>query len=161
MPRDPVRPDHGWLSRWPQRSYLELGALDTAPGSARAHSGALLREWELGDIADDACLIVSELITNAVLATRAARLLDPVRLWMLGSEAGVLFLVWDVTMPAPARRAAAPDTERGRGLTIVDALSARWGSYHAGGQLGGKVVWALAGSTSRPRPHGQPYPPDR
>lgn len=112
----PARPDHGWLRRWPLRSYLELGALDTAPGSARARAGAVLREWELGDIEDDACVIVSELVTNAVLSTRAARLPDPVRLWMLGSEAGALLLVWDATMPAPVRRAAAPDAEHGRGL---------------------------------------------
>jgi hypothetical protein len=142
----PARPDHGWLRRWPLRSYLELGALDTAPGSARAHAGAVVWEWGLGDVEDDACLIVSELVTNAVLSARPARRPDPVRMWMLGSGAGVLFLVWDATMAAPVRRAAAPDAEHGRGLNIVDALSARWGSYHAGGRLGGKVVWAVARS---------------
>ena len=149
MPRDPRRPDGGWLGRWPLRSCLELGALDTAPGSARAHVGAVLWEWELGDIEDDACLIVSELVTNAVLSTREARLPDPVRMWMLGSGAGVLFLVWDATMAAPVRRAAAPDAEHGRGLNIVDALSARWGAYHPGGDLGGKVVWAVAAAPAR------------
>jgi hypothetical protein len=141
-----ARPDHKWLNRWPLRSYLELGALDTAPGSARAHVGAVLREWELDDIADDACQIVSELITNAVLSTRSTRRPDPVRLWMLGSAESVLFLVWDATMSAPVRRITTPDAEHGRGLNIVHALSARWGSYYAGGHLGGKVVWALARS---------------
>src|ERR1700722_14506659 len=37
-----ARPDHNWLNRWPLRSYLELGALDIAPGSARAHVGAVV-----------------------------------------------------------------------------------------------------------------------
>lgn len=143
-----ARPDHKWLNRWPLRSYLELGALDTAPGSARAHVGAVLREWELGDIADDACQIVSELITNAVLSTRSTRRPDPVRLWMLGSAESVLFLVWDATMSAPVRRITTPDAEHGRGLNIVHALSARWGSYYAGGHLGGKVVWARSGPAS-------------
>jgi hypothetical protein len=141
-----ARPDDNWLNRWPLRSYLALGALDTAPGSARAHASAILREWELGDIADDACLIVSELITNAVLSTRDARCLDPVRMWVLGSGAGVLFLVWDATSPAPVRRVPTSYAEHGRGLNIVDALSTRWGSYYLAGHLGGKVVWALARS---------------
>jgi anti-sigma regulatory factor (Ser/Thr protein kinase) len=142
-PRDPQARDHSWLSRWPLRSYLELGALDTAPGSARAHVGAVLREWGLGDIADDACLIVSEVVTNAVTATRDADSTEPVRIWVLAdTRTGVLFLVWDATMPAPVFRVTTPDAEHGRGLAIVDAVSARWGSYPAGGQAGGKVVWA-------------------
>jgi hypothetical protein len=48
MPGDPETRDHGWLNRWPLRSYLELGALDMAPGSARAHVGAVLRESRVG-----------------------------------------------------------------------------------------------------------------
>jgi anti-sigma regulatory factor (Ser/Thr protein kinase) len=141
MSADQVTPD-----RWPLRTYLELGALDSAPGSARAHAGAVLWEWGQDSIADDVCLIVSELITNAVGATRAARRPDPVRMWMLaGNGAGVLILIWDATMPAPVLGVTTPDAEHGRGLTIVDALSDRWG-YFSGGQLGGKVVWAtLAG----------------
>jgi hypothetical protein len=148
-----ARPDHNWPVRWPLRSYLELGALDTAPGSARAHAGAVLREWELGDIADDALLIVSELTTNAAVSTRAPRRPDPVRMWMLGSGARVLFLVWDATSPAPVpRRVTTHDADHGRGLNIVDALSARWGSYDVGGHLCGKVVWALVGSAPTARP---------
>jgi hypothetical protein len=154
MPRDPAAPDHNWPDRWRLRSYLELGALDTAPGSARAHVGAVLREWGLGGIADDSCLIVSELITNAVASTRRERRPDPVRMWMLGSGAGVLFLVWDATSPAPVRRVITPDAEHGRGLNIVEALSDRWGSFHASGHPGGKVVWARAGSA----PAGRPVP---
>jgi anti-sigma regulatory factor (Ser/Thr protein kinase) len=126
---------------------LELAALDTAAGSARAHVGAVLREWSLGDIAADACLVVSELVTNAVLSTRTAGLHDPVRIWALGDGGGgALLLVWDATMSGPVRRAVSPDAEHGRGLTIVDALSVCWGSYEAERQLGGKVVWALMAS---------------
>jgi hypothetical protein len=148
-----ARPDHNWPDRWPLRSYLELAALDTAPGSARAHVGAVLREWGIGDIADDACLIVSELITNAVFSTRDACRTDPVRIWMMaGSGAGVLFLIWDSTTPAPVRRVTTPDAEHGRGLNIVEAVSAGWGSYHANGHLGGKVVWAIAGPAPTDRP---------
>jgi anti-sigma regulatory factor (Ser/Thr protein kinase) len=143
VPSDPAALDHRWPDRWPLRSYLELAALLTAPGSARAHAGAVLWEWGLGAIGDVATLIVSELVTNAVSATQAAHRSEPVRMWMLGSRgASVLFLVWDATDPAPVRRVASPDAEHGRGLDIVDALSARWGSYYPDGQHGGKIVWA-------------------
>jgi hypothetical protein len=144
VPRDPAAPDHRWADRWPLRSYLELAALDTAPGSARAHAGAVLWEWKLSAISDECALIVSEMLTNAVLSTRAHYRPDPVRLWMLGSSgASALFLVWDATEPAPVRRVTTPDAEHGRGLDIVNTLSARWGYYHPAEYPGGKVVWAL------------------
>jgi hypothetical protein len=145
VPRDPAAPGHRWPEGWPLRSYLELAALETAPGSARAHAGAVLWEWKLAAIGDEAALIVSELVTNAMLSTRAAPLPAPalVRMWMLGSAgASVLFLIWDATMPAPVRRVTTPDSEHGRGLDIVDALSARWGTYYPDGHPGGKIVWA-------------------
>lgn len=143
VPRDPAAPDHRWPDRWPLRSYLELAALDTAPGSARAHADAVLWEWNLSTISDECTLIVSELMTNAVFATQAAHCPEPVRMWMLGSAgASVLILIWDATEPAPVRRVTTPDAEHGRGLDIVDALSARWGTYRPDGRTGGKVVWA-------------------
>jgi anti-sigma regulatory factor (Ser/Thr protein kinase) len=143
VPRDPAAPDHRGTDRWPLRSYLELAALDTAPGSARAHAGAVLWEWNLSTISDECTLIVSELMTNAVFATQAAHCPEPVRMWMLGSAgASVLILIWDATAPAPVRRVTTPDAEHGRGLDIVDALSARWGTYRPDGHAGGKVVWA-------------------
>lgn len=45
VPRDPAARDHRWPERWRLRTHLELGALDTAPGSARAHVRAVLHEW--------------------------------------------------------------------------------------------------------------------
>jgi anti-sigma regulatory factor (Ser/Thr protein kinase) len=143
VPRDPAAPAHRWPGHWPLRSYLELGATDRAPGSARAHAAAVLWEWGLTAINDETTLVVSEMLTNAVQATRAHRLPAPVRLWLLGSRSGVLVLAWDATSPAPVPRAAAPDDEHGRGLTLVNALSARWGCYRPAGHPGGKVTWAL------------------
>ena len=54
---------------WPLRSYLELGALPTAVPCARLHAVHVLRDWDLRDLSDDAALIVSELVTNAVTAS--------------------------------------------------------------------------------------------
>lgn len=144
VPRDPAAPGHQWADRWPLLSYLELAALPTAPGSARAHVGAVLWEWSLSAISDECALIVSELMTNAVTFTREHQRPAPVRLWMLGSRGtSALFIVWDAGRPAPVRRAATPDAEHGRGLEIVGILSAQWGYYHPAEHPGGKCVWAL------------------
>ena len=42
----------------------------------------------------------------------------------------------------PARRETAAQDEAGRGLLIIETLSADWGWYR---QHGGKLVWALLG----------------
>ena len=143
IPPDPAARDHFWPDRWPRQDHLELAALLTASGCACGHVAAILREWKLAAITDEAILIVSELVTTAVLSTQAHRRPDPVHLWMLGDRASVMFLVWDATMPAPVLAHAAPADEHGRGLTLVNTLCARWGYYHPNEQPGGKVVWTL------------------
>lgn len=120
VPRDPAAPGCGWPGRWPDRSFLELAALDTAPGCARDHARAVLWEWGLGAAEEDAALLVSEIVTNAVLSTRALRHPAPVLMWMLGDRARVLFLVWDATTLAPVPGDPTPYAERGRGLAIVE-----------------------------------------
>ena len=45
IPRDPAARDHQWPDQWPLRTHLELAALNTAPGCARAHACAVLHEW--------------------------------------------------------------------------------------------------------------------
>ncbi|MGH3970705.1 MAG: ATP-binding protein, partial [Mycobacterium sp.] len=108
---------------------------------------AVLREWKLDAASEEAAQVVSEIVTNAILTTQAHGLHDPVRMWMLGDDSNLLLLVWDATTPAPVQGDATPDAEHGRGLAIVDALSARWGWYHPADQHpAGKVVWALIAS---------------
>ena len=146
IPRDPAAPDHRWPGQWPGRSALELAALDTAPGCARAHARAVLQQWKTASAAaDDALMVVSELVTNAVTSTRKHHSAAPVRLWLLGDGTSVLILVWDATMPppVPAPAPAPRDAEHGRGLTLVAGLAAQWDWYYPAGPPGGKVVWAL------------------
>ena len=50
-----------------------FAALATAPGLARGHVRATLAEWGLGELADTAEMIASEMTANAVNASAAAQ----------------------------------------------------------------------------------------
>jgi anti-sigma regulatory factor (Ser/Thr protein kinase) len=127
-------------------SYLELGAHPGAVPCARLYTRHVLREWGLAHVADDAELLVSELVTNAVKATMQARLAAQVAVYLAADPDRLIFLVWDASPEAPARRPHGDDAMSGRGLEIVEALSENWGSCVR--EDGGKVVWARL-STAR------------
>jgi len=109
---------------------------------ARRHTRQVLWEWHLTELADPAELLVSELITNAVAASRSTSLAPSVRLWMLSDTARILVMVWDYAPQPPARANADADAESGRGLLLVEAVSSRWGWYRDLESATGKVVWA-------------------
>lgn len=104
-------------------------------GRARAALTDVLLAWGLKVIVDDAILVVSELVANAILHTRA-----PVMLRILVHDDGVLRLdVSDTSPKPPERRTASPQDVNGRGLELVDILADRWGWRS---RDGGKDVWA-------------------
>ena len=75
MPAHQAEPP-GDVSQWPYHSFLPLGALPGAIPCARLHTTAVLWEWGMEALAQQAELTVSELVTNAVRAstdTRQAR----------------------------------------------------------------------------------------
>src|ERR1022692_1259693 len=139
-------------AQWPLRSYLELGALPTAAGCARLHARQLLGEWGLRELAETIELVVSELATNSVRASGALTVSQygerrtpgvlPVRLWLSSDTTSVLVRIWDGSDAMPERKVADPAAESGRGLLLVEALSADWGAYVPDG-WGGKIVWCL------------------
>ena len=142
----PYSPHITCSPRWKLRDYLELGALPTAPGSARGHVGNVLRDWRLYEFIDAVQMVVTELITNSVAATRAInwqQSVPAVRVWLLADPASVLVAAWDAAPGIPRGRKAGQDDESGRGLAIVDALSAEWNCYRCAAPDGGKVTWAL------------------
>ncbi|MFJ1594159.1 ATP-binding protein [Kitasatospora albolonga] len=124
---------------------------------ARHRVQEAMRAWgEPAERVEAAALIVTELVTNAVQHTSTRR----IRCRLLRSADGVRICVWNrgrARIPAPATPAgrpveAAPPTdgpdgddsldclaEDGRGLLLVDALAARWGTRAA---LAGCLVWA-------------------
>ena len=131
---------------WPLRSDLTLGPLPSAVPCARAHAVARLWEWEMPGAGDTVALVVSELITNSVAASRA---LDggpfPVLLRLLSDRSEILIMVRDASPEQPGRMNPADDAEGGRGLMLVEAVSKRWGWYAV---PAGKVIWALCEAPS-------------
>ena|SRR5579863_4703501 len=131
---------------WPRSSALNLGALPTAPGCARAHTMAVLHEWGLSALAETAELLVSELVTNAMRAEPTTsphgpkRDLAVISLRLLSDGSRVIIEVGDRNPEPPTLTQAELDAESGRGLMLVEALSTRWGWYPAT-EWYGKVVW--------------------
>jgi anti-sigma regulatory factor (Ser/Thr protein kinase) len=117
--------------------------------SARLHARLVVEEWGLASIADTVELVVSELVTNGVKASRKLVHQPPVRLELSGDEDQVLVAVWDgSTEPIQASAVIddelVPDLEAegGRGLFLVGSLSTDWGVYRPECTTG-KVVWCL------------------
>lgn len=126
---------------WPLRDYLELGALPSAVPCARLHARLLVHEWGHASLADNVEILVSELVTNAVHASRALGQASPVRLWLLADSARVLVIVWDASPHLPVCADVSAEAESGRGLVLVEAISDQWGTIAT--PAGGKTVWAL------------------
>jgi anti-sigma regulatory factor (Ser/Thr protein kinase) len=127
---------------WPLRSHLELGALPGAVPCARLHARQVLWEWGLCAFSENAELLVSELLTNAIKASLPAERVLPVRLWLSSDRSRLLIQVQDTNRHPPARTRADNDDESGRGLHIVEAISTKWG-WHTKEDHSGKIVWAL------------------
>jgi anti-sigma regulatory factor (Ser/Thr protein kinase) len=128
------------------RSHLELAARPEAVRPARQHAMSAVRRWRLDALADTAELLVSELVTNAVLASASqptAAAEPRIRFWLASDRRQLMIHVWDPDRHRrPVTRDAWPDAETGRGLLLVTALSAQWGCYAPDGHSG-KIVWAL------------------
>ena len=86
---------------------------------------------------DDLELLSSEVITNAVRYTRA-----PCAVVVRWTGVRVRVEVTDVDPVRPQPRDASPEVENGRGLLLVETLSAAWGSAP---DPAGKVVWFEVG----------------
>jgi anti-sigma regulatory factor (Ser/Thr protein kinase) len=136
--------EHGHsLDRWPSRDAITLGALDGAVPSARAHVRQILQEWHYPALSQDAAVVVSELVTNAVIASADLRpAIAPVQVWLGSDTRCVLVAVADASPRPPLRMSLGPYAEGGRGLAVVAALSSRWGWHPAIMPELLKVVWA-------------------
>lgn len=133
----------------PLISNLRVAALLSAVGFARHFTRYVLDEWHLEELSETACLLVSELVTNAVKATGCTEH-DPdldtlaavpsIRLQLQGNAGGILAEVWDCDgTRLPVVQEPSDEALDGRGLILVAQMSTRWGTYEP--KIGGKVVW--------------------
>jgi len=122
-----------------------LPAVPQSAQAARGHVRAALNRHALAGYCEDAALIASELVTNAV--THAGGATVGVELTCLPGGA-VAVIVTDASPRLPVKCDTAEFAEHGRGLWLVEALSARWGcTAHSRG----KSVYAIL---SRPAQTG-------
>jgi anti-sigma regulatory factor (Ser/Thr protein kinase) len=108
---------------------------------ARLHVRTALGFHGLAEYAEDAAIITSELVTNAVQHVRVdgAETIG-VTLAHAWSPPTVMVVVSDSSPSGPVLRDALLGRERGRGLRIVEALSAHWGWLP---EVGGKAIYAV------------------
>jgi anti-sigma regulatory factor (Ser/Thr protein kinase) len=155
----------GQPAAWLASSVLPpLGALRTAPATARGHVRGTLAMWRLTELSDTVELVVSELAANAVNASvspdgRPAHLdgrIPVIRVRLLVDTTVLVAEVWDQVGGVPARKIAGDADESGRGLHLVHELTnARWGWYHSPSGPG-KCVWAEFPIPGPSRPTANP-----
>ncbi|MEU8681996.1 SpoIIE family protein phosphatase [Streptomyces sp. NPDC048611] len=116
--------------------------------TARAFVRDTLQGWGCADIVDDAVVLTSELVTNAVVhAGTAADVL------CLRNESGVRISVADrypereIPLQNAGQVVVHPDREGGRGLLLCGALASRWGVEYTAAQ---KHVWFQLDLPERP-----------
>ncbi|MFE1845356.1 ATP-binding protein, partial [Streptomyces sp. NPDC059515] len=145
------------------RADATLTGSPLAPGSARAVVRAALAEWTglalpgtehlTGRAGDDAELIASELVTNAVVHAGTDLRLT----CRLEEGTGALIVEVRDRHPSRAPRGDEPETaphhtlEYGRGLRLVAALCDAWGVTYRPGE---KTVWARLPPGGRPEAAG-------
>ena len=105
---------------------------------ARFYIRATLVHHQLGDYAEDAEMVTSELVTNAIEHAGGAKL--GVEVIRLAASGTVAVIVTDSSPNPPVRCDPCMESDHGRGLRIVDALSARWGWRP---EDPGKAVYAI------------------
>ncbi|MFJ3441617.1 SpoIIE family protein phosphatase [Streptomyces sp. NPDC086081] len=149
----------------PVRAGWVVWRLPDAVMHARRFSARTLRSWGVVAEADAVLLVVSELVTNALVHTQGA-----VRLDLTLAADRLRVTVSDSSPRAPAKPVVVDwESTGGRGLFLVEAMSAAWGSVPVGG---GKQVWSeivvsrpeeepRPGAGPRAEPDPEPPGPDR
>lgn len=106
--------------------------LQSARG-ARHFAAATLRQWDCSEVVDSVSLLVSELVTNAIIHAHSD--VDVV----LHLRPDVVRVdVIDANDEGVRRRSAGADAQSGRGMALIEALATSWGIDSL---LEGKSVW--------------------
>ncbi len=118
----------------PLRAGWAVWRLPDAVMHARRFTARTLRSWDVTEETDAVLLVVSELVTNAMVHTQGEVRLD---LILAGDRLRVA--VSDSSPRAPVKTESIDwEATGGRGLVLVQAVSTSWGSVPLSG---GKQVW--------------------
>jgi anti-sigma regulatory factor (Ser/Thr protein kinase) len=129
-------------------AHLDVPLGLSAPAAARRAVTAVLEGWGFRETCwlDAAAVVVSELVTNAVRHGGGC-----VSLQLEAHGDRVIVSVADGSSVVPRRRD--PDGIGGRGIALIEALSAGW---HVETYQGGKRVRVELVHLDREAPHGRP-----
>ncbi|MGA5868403.1 ATP-binding protein [Streptomyces cinereoruber] len=133
---------------------LEVGPDPAEVGRARRWARSRLAGSGIGEdepLAETLVLLISELVTNAVVHTGCPAVLR----MLFAAEGGVRVEVADASDRPPKPRHAEGDDTNGRGLELVDGLADRWGWQPEGL---GKSIWCEVDRAApvAPAPVGAP-----
>lgn len=103
--------------------------------AARRWSRVVTGGWGVAEAADLVCLVVSELVTNAVVHGQGL-----VQLVLDLDDERLTVAVTDTGTAEVAKRPHDPAALGGRGLEIIEALALSWGTRSHADE--GKTVWA-------------------
>jgi anti-sigma regulatory factor (Ser/Thr protein kinase) len=112
---------------------LALRPVPASAARARQFIERTLGDWGCDDFTDASRLLVSELVTNAVLHART-----DIELLVRMVGTGVRVEVHDQSPAEPVIRRYEDEAMTGRGLALVDELANRWGVDRS---PDGKSVW--------------------
>ena len=122
---------------WPWRRLLmTLPACGESVRTGRHATRVVLSAWRLSRLEENAVLVVSELLTNAV---RHARDTDAIELDLHATRAWLRIEIQDRDRQWPRPRVLNELSESGFGFVLIDALAAKWGVRET---ETGKAVWA-------------------
>ncbi len=112
----------------PRLIAFVLPSIPESVRTARFHVRAALGFHGLRDYAEDAELVTSELVTNAVQHVRGdGTETIGVTLALVSNPPSIAVVVSDSCPDKPVRHDMPTGSEQGRGLQIVEALSVHWG----------------------------------
>lgn len=112
---------------------LELPSVPASVARVRRYAAAACAARGFEGDYDTLALLVSEIATNALVHGSGR-----VKVRVLGSGARIRIEISDESSDVPQPQPASPTAEGGRGLALVDALSAAWGTRPL---PDGKTVW--------------------
>lgn len=133
VPPRPIRGDNKT-----REACWDLPADPEAVGKARGLVREALAAWDMSSVEENVTMVVSELVSNAILHGKA-----PITLALYRYGRVVRGEVTDHSAMWPNPVPVGPEEEHGRGLAIVAAYTDRWGVVPAseGKPADGKTVW--------------------